>query len=572
MCAASKRKNCQPPEHKCFKNWCGSSSAMEADIIVDGFLQSMPEHNVKYFRMIGDGDSNVYKKILDARPYGNTIVEKIECKNHLLRNFCNKLKGIALNTKLGPIKLRKIVGNNVLRLRNAIVKAAEYRKDEGALKLRSDIMNSPMHVFGDHQNCDKYFCVGRTDQNYIPELKDSGILYKIMEVINNMAFHAQSLLYNANNNAVEELNSIIAKHVGGKRINFSLKGSYQTRCNMSVVSHNTKQKYRKIYKVLCDNSPGRFCKKRESKQAKRKTKSKKKQKEIKRRALFQDEAYGSFAQKPDMPEQEYNEKRKLFLDDLCKMSSKRAEIERKTVLQADCAIWREERRKLLTASNFGIICNKLPTTSCRNIVKKILYSSIDTPGMKYGRMHESDAIKDLEEFANVKVKKCGLYIDEEFNFLGASPDGIVEEDNDCIVEVKCPSSCAELFPNEAIMQRKFKFWKTDKMKSTITEVNKKHAYYYQVQGQLHISKKKYCLFALWTPKGIKVEKIERDFDFWNKEMVLKLKNFYLDCLLPEILDPRHTRSMIIRDPQDISEAIKKKETEQQLLTNNEESK
>ena len=122
---------------------------MEADMIVDGFLQSIPEHNVKYFRMIGDGDSNVYKKILHARPCRNTIVEKIQCKNHLLRNFCNKLKDIALNTKLGPIKLRKIGGNNVPRLRNAIVKVVEHRKEEGALKLCSDIMNSPMHVFGD---------------------------------------------------------------------------------------------------------------------------------------------------------------------------------------------------------------------------------------------------------------------------------------------------------------------------------------------------------------------------------------------------------------------------------------
>lgn len=54
-------------------------------------------------------------------------------------------------------------------------------------------------------------------KNYIPELKESGIFYKIMEAINTVAFHA-------NNNAVEEFNAIIAKHVGGKCINFSLKG------------------------------------------------------------------------------------------------------------------------------------------------------------------------------------------------------------------------------------------------------------------------------------------------------------------------------------------------------------
>lgn len=29
-----------------------------------------------------------------------------------------------------------------------------------------------------------------------------------------------------------------------------------------------------------------------------------------------------------------------------------------------------------------------------------------------------------------------------------------------------------------------------------------HDYYYQVQGQLHITDRKYCYFAVWTPKGI----------------------------------------------------------------------
>ncbi|CAL1285504.1 unnamed protein product, partial [Larinioides sclopetarius] len=57
----------------------GSSSAMEADIIVDGFTKSVEMYGVKYARFIGDGDTNVYKKILDSMPYDNLTVEKIEC-------------------------------------------------------------------------------------------------------------------------------------------------------------------------------------------------------------------------------------------------------------------------------------------------------------------------------------------------------------------------------------------------------------------------------------------------------------------------------------------------------------
>ena len=35
--------------------------------------------------------------------------------------------------------------------------------------------------------------------------------------------------------------------------------------------------------------------------------------------------------------------------------------------------------------------------------------------------------------------------------------------------------------------------------------------------------------------------IERDMDFWENEMHLPLTTFYIKCLLPEIIDPRHRR-------------------------------
>lgn len=63
-----------------------------------------------------------------------------------------------------------------------------------------------------------------------------------------------------------------------------------------------------------------------------------------------------------------------------------------------------------------------------------------------------------------------------------------------------------------------------------------------------ISKKKCCLFVLWTPKGIKIEKINRDDSFWESKMKKKLTDFYFNCLLPEIIDSRHKRSLSIRDP------------------------
>jgi hypothetical protein len=40
-------------------------------------------------------------------------------------------------------------------------------------------------------------------------------------------------------NRVKTFNSVIAKCTGGKRINFGLRGSYETRCNAAAVAFNT---------------------------------------------------------------------------------------------------------------------------------------------------------------------------------------------------------------------------------------------------------------------------------------------------------------------------------------------
>lgn len=37
----------------------------------------------------------------------------------------------------------------------------------------------------------------------------------------------------------------------------------------------------------------------------------------------------------------------------------------------------------------------------------------------------------------------------------------------------------------------------------------------------------------------------------------KLHNFYLNCLLPKLVDPRHTRGLNIREPEYIIKAMEK---------------
>jgi hypothetical protein len=73
------------PSHKCFKNFKSTSTSMETAIILEGFKNSVAMHNLKYTKIIGDGDSSVYKKIKESMPYGpHCFIEKIECRNHIL--------------------------------------------------------------------------------------------------------------------------------------------------------------------------------------------------------------------------------------------------------------------------------------------------------------------------------------------------------------------------------------------------------------------------------------------------------------------------------------------------------
>jgi hypothetical protein len=83
---------------------------------------------------------------------------------------------------------------------------------------------------------------------------------------------------------------------------------------------------------------------------------------------------------------------------------------------------------------------------------------------------------------------------------------------------------------EAIERKKNNFWNKNDH-----SINKKHAWYYQMQGQLHVTKRKTCILAVWISgnDNLKIERIEQDINFWKLGMEPKLVQFYMECILPE---------------------------------------
>lgn len=79
---------------------------MGSDIIVEGSKDSIPMHNLVYSKLIGDGDNSVAKKLNLVKPYGlNFTTSRIDCTNHILGNYVNRLRDMAAKRKNNRVQL-----------------------------------------------------------------------------------------------------------------------------------------------------------------------------------------------------------------------------------------------------------------------------------------------------------------------------------------------------------------------------------------------------------------------------------------------------------------------------------
>ncbi|XP_077260812.1 uncharacterized protein LOC143896691 [Temnothorax americanus] len=579
VCDMAERKGLEPNSHKCYKNFDrrASSTSMESDAIVEGFKCSLEMHGLIYKTVIADGDSSVYQSIKNNAPYSEQMVtvKKIECTNHLLRNLCKKLRAVAETVqpiqrrKRGFVQLRNIVRSGIPKIRQEVLDAAKSRKEEKqpchkqGVELQKDILNIPSHVFGEHKRCKER---GRTceenregTKNWVPYLKVHGLYQKIESAIMYLSAYSESLLLELTNNPAELFNSIICKEIGGKRINWGLRGSYNTRVAGAVVQYNTQQVLTQVHQNVCGNVPPIVESLEKRRQKKVSMTQNYRQIHGKPKKFKQgsgtDRYYGPQSQKPDLPADVYQQFEQNHKQKLLDNAENRDKIEQETRGQNECELWQLLRREMLTASNFGAVCRMRPATSCAAIIKSILYSSfIDNAATKYGRENEKVARNELAVKLNKKITPCGLFIDYENPFLGASPYGLIDEDG--LVEIKCPLSAEKLTADVAV--KTVSQLKAIFDKKNANKMNRNHRFFYQIQGQLNITQRDYCIFAIWTPESIKTWEVKRDDVFWKNQMLPFLTRFYYECMLPEILDSRYNRHMAIRNPQYIMEAKKAK--------------
>lgn len=116
------------------------------------------------------------------------------------------------------------------------------------------------------------------------------------------------------------------------------------------------------------------------------------------------------------------------------------------------------------------------------------------PAILHGQCHEDDGIQMFMDKTGKRVQPCGLFINQDFSFLAASPDGFIPEE-DALIEVKCPFTGRDM---EITDSKEFSFLQRDDKGALC--LRPRHIYFHQVQGQLAIARKKVCYFVVYTFK------------------------------------------------------------------------
>ena len=158
ICAINNRNETPIPTHQCYRNWSGSSSSMEADIILEGFRQSEEMHGLRYLWLIGDGDSSVYHSVVTGVPSYGRDITKVECANHAVKCYRNRLEALC-NDKpdyRGKHGLSSTMMKRITHGARCAIKMHSATGDVAAL--RHDLRNGPRHYFGLHSNCNSAFC------------------------------------------------------------------------------------------------------------------------------------------------------------------------------------------------------------------------------------------------------------------------------------------------------------------------------------------------------------------------------------------------------------------------------
>ena len=213
---------------------------------------------------------------------------------------------------------------------------------------------------------------------------------------------------------------------------------------------------------------------------------------------------------PSLPSQDdLKERVSAFKECLRIKPEKIRQIERDTKDQSRSALWYAVRRYHITASVFGRVYKRLPSTPPDSLVKELLHpKQFSTKATDWGRQREPLALKAYVEHqagvghVGLLAVNAGFVVCEAHPFLGASPDAYVNDptsvDQFGLAEIKCPYKYRDLSPADAAMNSDFCCSVSMDKGVKVLRLKQTHSYYSQIQGQLAISLKESGVISSFT--------------------------------------------------------------------------
>jgi putative phage-type endonuclease len=173
--------------------------------------------------------------------------------------------------------------------------------------------------------------------------------------------------------------------------------------------------------------------------------------------------------------------------------------------------WYAARVGRVTASSAGaILCldpNRGPEDVLRSMVREYHKAQPEFTGnqaTEYGTFHEAGARTEYMLETGNQVLEGGFYTTDLVDWLGASPDGLIDDDG--LLEIKCPYRL-----RDGAGEHK--------------SINDQPHYYAQIQIQMLSTARDWCDFYQWAPHKSKIERVYKN-DHWLAENIPKLHQFY----------------------------------------------
>ena len=189
--------------------------------------------------------------------------------------------------------------------------------------------------------------------------------------------------------------------------------------------------------------------------------------------------------------------------------------------------WLQARVGIATASKFADIMARTPAPIANyksDLVQERLkgepVSNYRSPDMQWGTDNEPLArLMYALHNPDEEVRSCGIFLHPELK-CGASPDGLIGEDG--ILEIKCPKTSTHI--------------------ETLHKKTVPAQYYWQVQGQLWLTGRKWADFVSYDPRlpenaSYFCKRVER-----NDEDIAKLEAKVRDFLLQVEEEERFIRN------------------------------